>query len=297
MTTLSVYTPEQALRYCRAVTRRRARNFYYGLKLLPEPQRSQLYAVYAWMRRADDITDEARDPDRARERVAELRAATGRALAGRAPDDDPVLVGLRTVAGAVALDPAPFDAMLDGQIDDLDGRVYERFEDLSEYCYRVASTVGLICIRIWGYDDERAPMLAIKRGIALQLTNILRDYVEDHAAGRVYLPAEDFRRHELTPTSLRDIEDPARCVAFLAAQIERAESYYERSAGLEAMITPACRPTCWAMTTIYRRLLARMREHPTQVLRGPRVRLSPIVKSSVARRARWRARAMGLGRR
>jgi len=291
MTPLVTYTPAQALRYCRAVTRRRARNFYYGLKLLPEPQRSHLFAVYAWMRVADDITDDGGDRDVARDRIETFRSATNRALAGSAPEHDPVLVGLRTVAAEVDLEAEPFDAMLDGQLDDLHGRVYETFEDLREYCYRVASTVGLICVRIWGYDDERAPVLAIDRGVALQLTNVLRDYVEDFEAGRVYLPTEDFRRHDLTPAALRDVSEPARCVAFLTEQIDRCESYYERSAGLESMITPACRPTCWAMCTIYHRLLERMREHPTQVLRGPRVRLSPIVKSSVALRARWQARA------
>jgi phytoene synthase len=291
MTTLATNSPEAALRYCRDLTRRRARNFYYGLKLLPEPQRSALYTIYAWMRRADDLADDARDgADAARARIDALRRDTMGALAGAPAGRDAVLVGLREVAARFPLDPAHFNAMLEGQLEDLEGRRYETFEALREYCYRVAATVGLICINVWGYDDPRAPRLAVERGIAFQLTNIVRDFVEDYDAGRVYLPAEDFARHGIAPDDLRRFAPAETCRRFLLEQIERAEAHYRRSEALDGMIAPACRPTLWAMTTIYHRLLARMRRDPEQVVRGPRVRLTALNKGTIAIQARFRAR-------
>ncbi len=291
MKVVRTVTPEEALRHCRDLTRARARNFYHGLKLLPEPRRSALYAVYAWMRVADDIADDvANDPDAARTQIARYREETRRAFAGRADGGDPILVALRETAARYPIAVEHFDAMLDGQLDDLDGRAYHTFADLRQYCKRVAASVGLVCIEVWGYDDDRAPALAVDRGIAFQLTNILRDFVEDAAMGRVYLPAEDFARHGLTPTSLRGWADPRRCRSFLEQQIERAESYYARSAALDAMIDAACLPTLWAMTEIYHGLLERMKSDPMQLVCGPRVRLTAINKGAIALRARLRSR-------
>jgi phytoene synthase len=292
---VSVLAPDRsarALRYCREVTRRRARNFYHGLKLLPEPQRSALFTVYAWMRRADDLVDTAADAsaDVASGRLAELRTATDAALAGRADPDDPVLVGLQHTAHRFPLDGVQLHAMIDGQLDDLAGTTYETFDDLLVYCRRVASSVGLVCIGIWGFDDPEAPDRAVERGIAFQLTNILRDVREDHGRGRVYLPADEFARHDLTPAALLELDDPARCHRFLDEQIERAEWYYRCSAPLDAMIAPACRPALWAMTAIYHRLLGRMSHDPLRLVRGPRVRLSALNKGSIAIRAQWWAR-------
>jgi phytoene synthase len=284
-------TTEAALSYCRHITRTRARNFYYGLKLLPEPKRSALYAIYAWMRRADDIADDASDVTLARARLEEFRAVSDAAIAGDPVDDgDPVLVSLQAVAREFTLDPEHFHAMLDGQADDLHARHYETFDDLREYCYRVASSVGLVCISIWGYGDERAPSLAIDLGVAFQLTNILRDLREDHEAGRVYLPAEDFRRHGLTIEELLRGEPSDACRAMLAEQLERADGHYRRAAPLESLITPSCRSTLWAMRTIYHRLLEKMMADPLAAVRPRRLRLSTVEKGTIAFRARLRGR-------
>ena len=280
------------MRYCRAVTRARARNFYYGLKLLPEPRRSALYAMYAWMRRADDLADESSvDPETARGRIAAFRAATASALAGHTDDHDPVLIGLRETAARFPLSSQHFSDMLDGQLDDLNGRCYETFEELREYCGRVASSVGRLCIEIWGYADDRAPAFAAERGLAFQLTNILRDYAEDFDAGRVYLPAEDFQRHGLEPGALRQWVDGERCRQFVLEQVERAASSYRRSAPLDEMITASCRPTLWAMTAIYRRLLDQVAREPARIALGPRLRLSAARKGAIAIAAKWRAGA------
>lgn len=296
---MSVATPpsaEAALLYCRRLTRARARNFYYGLKLLPEPKRSALYAIYAWMRRADDLADDADDVDLARIRLTELRRATDAALGGEAPDDDPVLVSLRSVASQFDVDPSLLHEMLDGQAADLAARRYETFDELREYCHHVASTVGLICISIWGYTSDRAPALAADLGVAFQLTNILRDLAQDDDAGRVYLPTQELERHGLEMAQLRRGEPREACTAFLREQMDRAEQFYQRAEPLEGMITPSCRSTLWAMRTIYHRLLQKMMADPLAVMREQRIRLSAVEKGSIALRARWgRGNARGQG--
>ncbi len=277
----------EALRHCRDITRRRARNFYYGLKLTPEPRRSALFAVYAWMRRADDLVDgTADDPQRRREAIDAFREATDAALAGRIVEQDPIWIALADTASRFEVDRQSLHDLIDGQLDDLGGHSYETFEDVRRYCYRVASTVGLICIDIWGYEDPAARELAADRGIAFQLTNILRDYKEDFDAGRVYLPAEDFRHHGLTPRALRGWEDPARCDRLILEQVARARAYYHRSAALDGMITPSCRPTLWAMTTIYRGLLEKVERVPARIVSDRRLRLSFWRKASIALIAR-----------
>lgn len=289
MTVASADQLHSAFAHCRGVTRERARNFYYGLKLLPEPQRSALYAIYAWMRRADDLVDgEAGDQSiPAPERLDAFRAETSRALSGHPPEGDPIWPALAHVAAEFNLQPRHFEDMLAGQFDDTEDHTYETFEDLKTYCYRVASTVGLVCIEIWGYTDPAARTHAIDRGIAFQLTNILRDFREDFAEGRVYLPSDDFAEHGITHHDLIDWTQPERCRAFLLQQVERATTFYDRSAPLDELITPECVPTLWAMTAIYRGLLEKMRTHPERVVSGERIRLSAMEKGLIALRAKW----------
>jgi phytoene synthase len=283
-----------ALAHCRDVTRRCARNFYYGLKLSPEPQRSALYVIYTWMRRADDFVDASDDRqlDKVRNQLREFRAATDAALAGSPDSSDPLSIGLAATARQFCLSAECFHAMLDGQNDDLDRKVYATFDELREYCFRVASTVGLLCIEIWGYADPRARDMAINLGIAFQLTNILRDFGEDFDAGRVYIPNEDFERHGLTAIDVRRWTRPDACQRFMLEQIDRCDGYYQKSAGLEELITPSCRPTLWAMSSIYRGLLVKMHRNPARVVAPSRLRLSSLHKGMIAFKARWLARSM-----
>jgi phytoene synthase len=284
---------EQALAHCRAVTRQRARNFYYGLKLSPEPQRSALYVIYAWMRAADDLVDAAHDQltGTIHQQLEQFRSATSAALRGQTDSFDPLWVALAHVARHFALPPESFNGMLDGQLEDLAHGEHETFDELRNYCYRVASTVGLICIEIWGYEDPRARELAIERGIAFQLTNIIRDYRQDYDAGRIYLPVEDFQRYGIDPQILRAWNKPAACEALMMQQIQRARMYYERSAGLDELISAQCRPTLWAMTAIYRGLLEKMSRNPSRLVMSKRLRLSAMRKGAIAMRARWLVRA------
>lgn len=297
MTVMTSDDLQAAFQRCAAMTRKRARNFYYGLKLLPEPQRSALYAVYAWMRRADDLVDGSeRGPGQTRQRIEAFRAATASALDGQPVENDPVLVALAHTATRFRLPAEHLHAMLDGQLDDLDIERYDTFDALRAYCQRVASSVGLLCMEIWGYTDPAAPALAVDRGIAFQLTNILRDFAQDYDGGRVYLPREDFAEHRLAPEALRQWSDPDRCTALVESQVKRAQSYYDRAADLEAMITPTCAPTLWAMTAIYHDLLLKIRREPARIAQGPRLRLSSLHKGLIAIRARWGGRAIGNGR-
>lgn len=280
----------EALSYCRDVTRRRARNFYYGLKLTPEPQRSALYTIYAWMRRADDLVDAAgSDDDDRRAKIDAFRAATDAAVEGTVPNTDPLWIALAHTAANFEIGRDALGDMLDGQIQDLSGQRYATFDDMRDYCYRVASTVGLICIRIWGYSDPAAPELAVNRGIAFQLTNILRDYKEDYDSGRVYLPQEDFDRHDLTPERVRRWDDAPACRRFIRDQVQRARSFYVSSGPLDRMITPSCRPTLWAMTRIYYGLLRKIERRPRRIVRDHRLRLSSLRKGSIAVLAPWLA--------
>ncbi len=280
---------EQALEHCRQITRRQARNFYYGLKLTPEPKRSALYAIYAWMRRIDDIVDDAgKDFDDLRERVGEFRVKTEKAIAGNPLNDDPIWISLADVVARFDLEPEHFHSMIEGQLDDLTTRHYESFEELRQYCYRVASVVGLICIQIWGCDNLDGKELAIQRGIAFQLTNIIRDFREDFEMGRVYMPAEDFSRHDLTPEELRAWSKPDACARLIQQQITRAEEFYQSSQPLDAMIHPSCFPALGAMTAIYQGTLEKIRREPSRIAGPARVSLSSLQKSAIALQARWR---------
>lgn len=298
MSAVTICNTQAAIEHCREITRQRARNFYYGLKLLPEPQRSAMFAIYAWMREADDLVDAAiqsrkssyPEGDGSRDvadDVKAFRALTDGALDGKPESDEPLWHALAFAAKRFPLTPEHFHAMIDGQLEDVNERSYDTFDHLKRYCYRVASSVGLVCIEVWGYTSEKAPALAIDRGIAFQLTNILRDFREDYDAGRVYLPSREFARFDLSPSDLRAWAMPEACEQFVLEQVSRARSYYEQSSPLDELINPECVPTLWAMTTIYRGLLEKMSEQPRQLVSNKRIRLSAMQKGMIALRAKW----------
>ncbi len=302
---LAVTTLASEYDACRAITKRRARNFYYGLRLTPEPRRSALFAIYAWMRKGDDIADDESNPDRRSERLAEFRARTQQLLS----DDPPALDDLRHRAAsssamwaafahtlqAFPIDPKDIRLMLRGLEQDAEFESPETEAELDKYCARVASTVGRVCVAIWGVrpgvDPREASELATARGLAFQHTNILRDFAEDYDAGRVYLPVDAFRHAELTPGALRDWTDPRRCAEFVRDRVRRATAHYEQSARLDELIDPACSPALWAMTRIYQGLLERIRRRPSSIAGPRRIRLHSFSKASIAVRALLRARA------
>ncbi len=283
----------EAVGACRAITRSRAANFYWGLRLTPEPKRSAMYAVYAWMRAADDLVDglegagAATGTAGAARAIDEFRAMTVAALAGKNVDGTSLWLALAAVGRAYPLDIRDFHSMLDGQVADLGPRAIEDWSQLEGYCKQVASTVGRVCIEVWGYSDPRALDLATERGIAFQLTNIIRDLREDISLGRTYVPKSLLDSAGITIDGLCEWRPDGPAARVVGELIERARCRYEASDGLEGMIEPACRPTLWALTQIYRELLERIARDPRAVVQG-RVALPVHRKVMIALRARLR---------
>jgi phytoene synthase len=273
--------------YCARLTKQAARNFYYGLKLLPEPKRSAMFALYAYMRLADDIAD-AEDGRTVEQRLRDLedwRLQTRAALDGEPTSDHPVWPAFAELARRYQLGADLFDDVIAGQEQDLKPVAFETFEQLHEYCYRVAGVVGLASIRIWGYEGgAETESLAIARGVAFQLTNILRDLREDAAGGRIYLPREDLVAVKISERELLSGKPSPAFLELMRLQIKRARSYYDRSAPLEDRIQRDSRPTLIAMTEIYRGLLEKIAAEPLRVMRE-RVSLSLLSKLRIG----WRA--------
>lgn len=278
-----------SLVYCHQVAKKRARNFYYGLKLTPEPKRSAVYAIYAFMRACDDMADEAGDARAAQREIDSFRAKMEAVLNGDGPlPEGKIWPAFRYVTRRYSIDPQYLHDMLDGQAIDLVKDRYETFEQLYDYCYKVASVVGQVCIDIWGHDGQPGVRkLAEHRGIALQLTNILRDLAEDAGRGRVYLPKEDLEQFGYSADELIAGKLDERFDRLMRFEIERAWSYYEMSATLERHLEADCRPTSWAMMRIYRGLLERIETRPRRVMQQ-RVRLGSLQKLTIAASAAWK---------
>jgi 15-cis-phytoene synthase len=281
-------TLTQSREYCADLTKREARNFYYGLKLLPQRKRAAMFALYAYMRLVDDIAD-GQDGHTIAQRSEALDVwteATQSALAGQTTRDAHLLWPAFTeMVHTYSVPHHLFHDVIAGQRQDLDSPVFETFDQLREYCYRVAGVVGLASIYIWGFQGGAATeALAIDRGIAFQLTNILRDLREDAARGRLYLPRNELTSHDITPKSLTDGQTPPGFVPMMHSQLSRAAGFYDRSSTLESLITEDCRPTLRAMTQIYHGILQKMTADPARVLHE-RVSLSTVTKLRIA----WRA--------
>lgn len=275
---------------CAQIARSRARNFYHGLRLTPEPRRSAIYSIYAWMRAADDVADANEPGDVRREHLREFREESERVLAGKAPSSraEPWWAAFGATVASYPLEHVIFHDMLDGLDEDLETVAYQTDEALSKYCYRVAGTAGLACIWIWGLragaDPAVARDLALRRGQAFQRTNILRDFAEDFDASpsRVYLPAESFEQHQVSPADVRTWSKPEPCARFVKAHAQVTRDHYIASAALESMVDPACSPTLWAMTKIYSGILELVERDPERVAGDRRIRLAGTKKASIA---------------
>ncbi|MCU0959132.1 MAG: phytoene/squalene synthase family protein [Pirellulaceae bacterium] len=245
---------------CEAVARKAASNFVWCFQLLPRPQRNALYALYAFARHADDLGDSPLPASVRRDALAAWRRQLEEALAGRCRDA--TLPALVHAVHAFAVPEQYLFDILDGVEMDLEPRGFDTFEALRVYCSRVAASVGLACLHIWGFadgDDRVAVPLAIERGVAFQLTNILRDLRQDAQCGRVYLPRQDLHRFDCPPDALQDPGGSESTRALLRFEIARAESLYRSSRGLAALVHPAGRRMLNLMTGTYWHLLQRIR--------------------------------------
>ncbi len=266
--TAGAVTLKTAYAVCRGIARREAKNFYYAFVALPLPKRNAICAIYAFMRKADDLADD--ESVSVGERRVRLEAWLGewRKASAGAETPDPVFVAVRDATRRFRISLTLLDELVAGVTMDLDAAnsgapdTYATFTDLYRYCYLVASVVGLVCIRIFGYTDPRAEKLAEETGIAFQLTNILRDVAEDAGRNRVYLPLEDLKAHGVVLESLLKRKAGAAPTenerALLREIGERAEGYYASAQALMPLIDRESRPALGVLVEIYHALLKRI---------------------------------------
>jgi phytoene synthase len=287
-----------AYAFCRAIARREAKNFYWAFRVLPRPKSDAMCAVYAFMRRADDISDDESKPIEARreEMSSWLNSwRNSRTPSSQSANEDPVFLALSHTQRRFNVPDSLLEELVAGTTMDLEPRTsnlepiqtYATFDDLYRYCYLVASVVGLVCIRIFGYSDARAEILAEETGVALQLTNILRDVKEDVERGRVYLPLDLLDEFGETVDELRSLAAgramTERERSMLATLAIRAEKYYLAASKLTPLIDRDSRAALWVLVTIYHRLLARIAARKMEVF-GERVALSTAEKLAVLAR-------------
>jgi phytoene synthase len=276
-------TVEAAYAACEAITKTEARNFHYGIRLLPPDKRSALSAVYALARRIDDIGDG--DLPIADKRIALVGARAS--LDDLGASDDPVLVAVADATRRLPIPIEAFGELVDGVEMDLAGTRFETFEDLVGYCRNVAGSVGRLCLGVFGARDLNvAPRYADSLGIALQQTNILRDIREDLALGRVYLPTADLERFgvELRLGHDGTLVDDGGLTALVRFSADRARGWYDEGLRLVPLLDRRSAACASAMSGIYRRLLDRIAAQPSLV-RDRRLSLSGWQKAGVAARA------------
>ena len=301
---------EQAYAACEAIARREAKNFYYAFRVLPKPKRAAMCAVYAFMRHADDRADDERLPGEERLQAMQLWLEEWHRAAAGGSTDNPVFVALRDTQQRFSISTELLDQLVRGTMMDLtalpehDGQsatgasvnsqlaTYRTFEDMYRYCYFVASVVGLVCIRIFGYSDPRAEQLAEQTGIAFQLTNILRDVREDAERGRIYLPLDDLERHHVTVEELSSIRGNRPLTqderALMELEASRARQYYTAAESLLPLISADSRAALWVLVTIYSRLLQRIESQQYQVF-SSKVKVPTMEKIWILLRGLWMA--------
>jgi len=270
-----------AYRQCESIAR--GSNFYAGLRLLPTRKRQALSAVYAFMRLCDDISDDEGNVNEKRRQFLQTRDMFDLAM-GQESTGHPTLLALRDTIHTYHIPVDYFHEVIDGTEMDLTTSSYQTFEQLYHYCYQVASVVGLICIHIFGYQDDQARKYAVACGIAFQLTNILRDVWEDLQRNRVYLPLEDLRRFGYTEEEMRHKVVNEHFCALMAFEVERARAYYAEARSLLELIERDSRPALWAMLESYQTILRRIEQRGYDVL-CERVRLQRGDKWRIALKA------------
>ncbi|MGW2056592.1 presqualene diphosphate synthase HpnD [Streptomyces sp. NPDC001840] len=280
---------QAAYSYCEAVTGQQARNFAYGIRLLPAEKRQAMSALYAFARRVDDIGDGTLAPEAKQRRLEETRALLDRVRAGEVAEDDtdPVAVAVADAARRFPVPLGGLDELIDGVLMDVRGDTYETWDDLKVYCRCVAGAIGRVSLGVFGSAPgapgaERAAEYADTLGLALQLTNILRDVREDAGNGRTYLPSDDLAKfgcsagfHSATPPAGSDF------TGLVHFEVRRARALFAEGYRLLPLLDRRSGACVAAMAGIYRRLLDRIERDPEAVLRG-RVSLPGHEKAYVA---------------
>jgi phytoene synthase len=282
----------EAYAVCRTIAQREAKNFYYSFRVLPEHKRNAMCAVYAFMRRADDISDDESMPVAERREVMSGWLRAWRAARRSGISDDPVFLALNDTQKKFAIPDSLLEDLVRGTTMDLEPRTesenqlqtFATFDELYRYCYLVASVVGLVCIRIFGYTDPGAEKLAEETGVAFQLTNILRDVKEDVERGRIYLPLDLLDEFGVSIDRVKRLASDAAMEAneraMLAALGSRAEGYYASAGRLLPLIDADSRAALWVLVTIYHGLLLRIARAESDVFTR-RIRVSTPAKLAI----------------
>jgi 15-cis-phytoene synthase len=260
----------QAYEQCRIIAKREAKNFYYSFRVLPRHKSDAMCAVYAFMRRADDIADDESMPIEDRRAVMTAWLDAWHAAQAGGPSDDPVFIAVRDTQQRFKISNELLDQLVQGTTMDLYpqesggtvAQTFATFDELYHYCYLVASVVGLVCIRIFGYTDSHAERFAEETGIAFQLTNILRDVKEDAERGRIYLPLDLLHDFGVDAEQIYALAAGAKLQqnhrAMLHSLEAKAEEYYGAADRLLPLIDRDSRAALWVLVTIYHDLLQRI---------------------------------------
>jgi len=288
MTSLSV---ADAQAYCTALTKKSGSNFYYSFLFLPKRRRAAMYTVYAFCKEVDNAVDEPPAGSNPQEELQRWRNELEAAYRGT--PTFPVAVSLAEHVRHLGIPQAYFDELIKGVEMDLTASRYASFQDLSLYCYRVASVVGLICLHIFGPTSARAQDYAVALGMAFQLTNILRDIGTDAAQGRIYLPQEDLKKFSCTDQHILQRQETDVIRGLLHFEIARAHDYYAKAkAAFEAL--PGCDQQALTvseiMRAVYFRILKKI-EEPRHRIFGPRARLATSHRLAVAAGVWFRSRS------
>ncbi len=270
----------------RHLTASTATNFYYSFVFLPAEKRRAIEAVYHFARRGDDITDGSLAREEAAKEIAAYRAALDECFSGRGAT--PELQALAESIQRFAIPRQPFDDLILGLEMDLAGTRYGTFDELSKYCYRVASTIGLISIEIFGYRNPSAREYAVNLGKALQMVNILRDLESDARRGRLYLPQEDLDRFGIRPAEIMEARYSDPFIELMQFECDRARGFFDAARKALAPEDRRAMVAAEIMGAIYWRVLGRIRARRYNVF-GERVRISRPLKF-------WTALAVYMGR-
>jgi phytoene synthase len=267
--------PTEAYEHCQRITKAEAKNFYYAFITLPKAKRLAIYAAYAFCRLCDDIADEPLELDEKLRQLGDVEDKLEQAKNGH--PDGPVYEALAHAVQAYGIPWEDLIEVIRGVEMDLTITRYETFEDLRAYCYRVASVIGLICIQVFGYKDPKVREYAIELGLAMQLTNILRDIREDAEMGRVYLPQEDLARFGYSEEQLMAGELNEEFTNFMKFQVARAREYFTKGKRLLKLLPMRTRACPSVLGGIYSRLLDRIEDKDYDVYER-RISLPPREK-------------------
>ena len=269
---------ESAYEACRIITRREAKNFYYAFLTLPAAKRRAIYAAYAFCRHCDDSVDEETSTDAKLKALSDIQANLDSTYSGNA--SSPVYVALADVARNYDIPQDYFQEIILGVESDLVKDRFQNFDELKEYCYRVASVVGLICLQIFGYEDDDAKGYAVDLGLAMQLTNIIRDVREDFDMGRVYLPQDEMVRFGYSEDDLRNGVRNEAFLEFMRFQSQRAREYFDRGFKLLPYLSRRSRACPAVLGALYSKVLDRIEASDYDILET-RVSLSKAEKIGI----------------